>query len=84
VFNKLVYGENHIFSRPASGTKESVEAIEIDDLKNYYAANFSPSKAFLTVVGDITQDEAMAAFGTLAEKWEPKEVEFPEYPEIWD
>jgi zinc protease len=80
VFNKLVYGADHIFSRPASGTKESVESIEIDDLKNYYAANFSPSPAFLTVVGDITQDEAMETFGTLAEKWEPKDVEIPEYP----
>jgi len=80
VFNKLVYGENHIFSRPTSGTKVSVEAIEINDLKNYYAENFSPSLAFLSVVGDITPDEAMAIFGTLAEKWEPKEVEIPEYP----
>ncbi|MCJ7579705.1 MAG: insulinase family protein [Candidatus Aminicenantes bacterium] len=80
VFSKLVYGENHIFSRPTSGTKESVEAIKIDDLKNYYTENFSPSKAFITVVGDITQDEAMAAFGTLAKKWEPKAVEIPEYP----
>ncbi|MFC2166963.1 M16 family metallopeptidase, partial [Acidobacteriota bacterium] len=80
VFNKLVYGEDHIFSRPTSGTKESVDAIEIDDLKNYYAANFSPSTAYLAVVGDITQDEAMATFGTLSEKWEPMEVEIPEYP----
>ncbi len=80
VFNKLVYKENHIFSRPTSGTKESVEAIEIDDLKNYYAANFSPSMAYITVVGDIAQDEAMGTFGTLAEKWEPKDIEIPAYP----
>ena len=80
VFNKLVYGDKHIFSRPSSGTKESVEAIGIDDLKNYYAMNFTPSLAFITVVGDITQAEAMAAFGTLAERWEPKDIAIPEYP----
>jgi len=80
VFNKLVYGEDHIFSRPTSGTKESVEAITIDDLKDYYAANFSPTVAFLTVVGDIGEEKAMATFGTLAEKWNPKDVEIPAYP----
>lgn len=80
VFNKLVYGDSHIFSRTSSGPKESVESIEIDDLKNYYAANISPSVAFITVVGDITQNEAMAIFRTLGEKWEPKEVVIPVYP----
>ena len=80
VFNKLVYGDDHIFSHPTTGNKESVESIEIDDLKNYYAANLSPSLAFITVVGDITQKEAMEVLATLVEKWEPKDVEIPEYP----
>jgi len=80
VFNKLVYGEDHIFSRPMTGAKESVEAIEIEDLKNYHKENFSPSLTFITVVGDISHNEAMTTFGTLGEKWAPKDVEIPEYP----
>ncbi|MFC2161709.1 M16 family metallopeptidase, partial [Acidobacteriota bacterium] len=80
VFNKLIYGDDHIFSRPTSGTKESVEAIELDDLKKYYEDNFFNSMSYLTVVGDITEDEAMGAFETLADKWEPKDIEIPVYP----
>ena len=40
VYNKLLYGEKHMFSHPTSGTEESVEAITMDDLKEYYNKYF--------------------------------------------
>jgi len=79
VFNKLVYGEDHIFAKPIYGSRESVEAITIEDLKAYYERNFSPSIAHVAVVGDVSREEAMETFRSLGEKWEPKEVTFPEY-----
>ena len=77
VFNKLVYGEN-ILANSTYGTKASVESITIDDLKNYYAANFSPNLALITVVGDVDKQKAVSIFGSLSGAWAPKEVEFPE------
>ncbi len=79
VFNKLVYGSKHIFSVPTLGTADSVEAITIDDLKAYYDKSFSPSVAYVAIVGDISQQTAVNAFKSLEGKWAAKEVSFPEY-----
>ena len=79
VFNKLVYGENHIYAYNISGTEESVESITIDDLKQYYAKSFSPSVAKFHVVGNISQTEVMRSLEDLNQKWEAKEVTIPEY-----
>ena len=80
VYSKLLYGEGHIFSYPTSGTEESVEAITIDDLKAYYAANFSPSVSKMHVVGKINKEAALNSMSGIAERWAAKEVTIPEYP----
>ncbi len=79
IFNKLAYGGNHIFSIPTIGTKESVEAISIDDLKAYYEKSLSPTVTHITIVGNITQSAAVDKFKSLEDKWAAKEVAFPEY-----
>jgi zinc protease len=56
-----------------------VESIELDDLKNYYTANFSADLATISIVGDISRSEAVKAFKSLVDKWEVKKVIFPEY-----
>ena len=80
VFNKLLYGKDHIFSYPTSGTVASVEAITIDDLKNYYAKNFSPSISTFHIVGNITEKGSLEKLASLGENWEAKEVTIPEFP----
>jgi zinc protease len=77
VFSKLVYGADNILAQDPAGTVKSVEAITIDELKNYYDKNFSPSVAKVAVVGDITQDKAVALFNSLKD-WKAKEVKVPE------
>jgi zinc protease len=79
VFNKLVYGDKHIFSISSLGTEESVESITIDDLKAYYEKSFSPTVTHVAIVGNISQKEAVDTFKPLEEKWASKEVTFPEY-----
>ncbi|MCK7524282.1 MAG: insulinase family protein [Ignavibacteriales bacterium] len=44
VFAKLIYGDENIISKNTAGTEESVAALTLDDLKNYYAKGFSPAK----------------------------------------
>lgn len=77
VFNKLVYGADNILSQDPAGTVKSVEGITLDDLKNYYEKYFSPSVAKVTIVGDITQEKAVAVFNGL-QSWKAKDVKIPE------
>ncbi len=80
VGNKLLYGEKHMFAYPISGTEESVESITMDDLKAFYAKNFSPSVSKVHIVGNITQDKALKILADLESKWAAKEVTIPTYP----
>jgi zinc protease len=75
--NKLIFGDN-ILAIDQSGTEESVTAITIDDLKNYYANYFSPSIARFLIVGDIDQPRVTSALAELNTKWASKSVVIPE------
>ncbi|MGD8726446.1 MAG: pitrilysin family protein [Gemmatimonadales bacterium] len=79
VFDKLVYGDDHILGHATIGTPASVEATTIDDLRGFYEANYSPSVSFIAIAGDITQAEAVRLFQPLEEKWPAKEVSIPAY-----
>jgi len=80
VYNKILYGEEHIFSYPISGTVASVEAISIEDLKEYYNNNFSPSISKFHVVGNINKDSSLDNLSSLGANWKAKDVVIPEYP----
>ncbi|MGB5944052.1 MAG: pitrilysin family protein [Leeuwenhoekiella sp.] len=80
VYNKILYGENHPNAYPTSGTVASVEAITMQDLKDYYNNYFSPSVSRFHVVGALSKEEALAGIEDLKEKWEAKEVTIPEFP----
>ena len=56
-----------------------MESITIQDLKDYYNKNFSPSVSRLHVVGDVSKSEAIAAVDGLEKNWEAKEVTIPEF-----
>lgn len=79
VYNKILYGEDHPFSYPVSGTVASVEKLSIQDLKDYYEKNFSPSVSRFHVVGAVSKSEALAAVEGLETNWEVKEVTIPEF-----
>ncbi|HTY39075.1 MAG TPA: pitrilysin family protein [Bacteroidota bacterium] len=77
VFDKLIYGSDNILANQVMGTQASVDKITINDLKSYYEKNFSPSSAKIMVVGDITQNDAIALFNGLKD-WKAKEVKMPD------
>ena len=76
--NKLVFGENNILAIETVGTEESVSSITIDDLKDFYNKNFSPSLAQFIVAGDIDKQRVEAALAGINTKWQAKEVALPE------
>lgn len=76
-FNKLAFGEDSPLAVPSNGTAESIEAITLEDLKNYYETNLSPSLASLHVVGAIGSSDIKAAFEGINTRWESKDVVLP-------
>ena len=79
VYSKLLYGEDHIFSYPTSGTEASVNAITMDDLKAFYEKNFSPSVSRFHIVGKIDQATVLNALKGLESDWAAKDVTIPTY-----
>lgn len=57
VFAKLNYGDNHILGMPQEGTEETVKAITLADIQNYYNNYMTSVDANVVVVGDITEAE---------------------------
>jgi zinc protease len=55
---ELLYGSGHPFSGRVEGSRESVSAATVADLRAWYDANVTPSGTIITVVGDITLADA--------------------------
>ncbi len=80
VAGALQYGKDHPYGEIE--TEESINNITVDDCKSYYNTYFSPSVAYLIVVGDITLKEAKKEAKKYFSQWEAKDVpkhsyEFP-------
>lgn len=75
--NKLIYGPGNILSLESSGTESTVASITIDDLKNFYDKNFSPSVSQFIIAGDIDKDRVKAGLSNLSANWKSKEVSLP-------
>ena len=79
IYTKTLYGDDHIFSYPTSGTEASVNDITMDDLKAFYNNNFSPSVSRFHIVGKIKEATVLNALKDLETKWAAKEVTIPTY-----
>ena len=71
VFPKRVYGDDHAYSVPftGSGYEETVAKISRDDLVDFHASWFLPNNATLVVVGDTTLDEITPALEKRFASW---------------
>jgi zinc protease len=76
-FAKLLYGDNHIFSIPNTGTLESTEDLSMEDMKAYYQ-NIVPKKASFHVVGDVAAPRVKKAL-TIFDVWSGNEAIVPKY-----
>lgn len=80
-FLKLLYGTEHLAGAPIGGTIDTVEAIELADLKAFYNANISPKNATLHIVGDIKRQEVEKSMQQLL-SWQGEAVSIPEQPSV--
>jgi zinc protease len=79
LFNKLLYGTNHIFGYSSMGTRESIDKITMNDLKSYYGNNFSPSLTKIQIAGNVSKEQALAALKPLETEWKTKDVTINSY-----
>jgi zinc protease len=77
IFNELIYGDENIRSKNILGTLETVETITLEDVKQFYEKNISPSVAKMLVVGNIGKNELLSSLNSINSKWKSKEVIIP-------
>ncbi|WP_312549816.1 pitrilysin family protein [Massilia sp.] len=65
----LLYGQEHVYGKPASGYETSVAGITRDDLAQWHATWFKPGSATLVVAGDVTMDKLLPALEAAFGKW---------------
>ena len=79
-FHQVVYGKDHPFGIPVSGTPATIANIEIDDLRHYYAQNVTPTRASFHVAGAVSQARVEASLANLSKHWPSKQIEIPTQP----
>jgi zinc protease len=75
VSNALLYGKNT--AQGEFTTEESVKALTIADVADAYKNFVTPSRSYLTFVGDITPAAAKALAEKAFGKWKGKKLELP-------
>ena len=76
LFPKLLYGEDHAYSLPltGSGTEESVAQISREALVDYHQTWFRPNNATMIVVGDTTMADIKPKLQRLFRRWDAADV----------
>ncbi|SMO94139.1 M16 family metallopeptidase [Gracilimonas mengyeensis] len=76
-YYKLLYGDDHILSYNPIGTTNNIEAVTLQDLKDYYDMAFSPTIADMHVVGAVDQSQVESSLASLEQNWAQKPVDLP-------
>jgi zinc protease len=79
-FYRLLYGKDNIFGYSSNGTRESIDKITMNDLKDYYNRCFSPKVTRILVAGNVTKEQVLAALESFQKDWKAKDVAFNNYP----
>lgn len=67
-FNQLVF-HNHPYRWPVQGTEETVGKISLADVQSFYAKEYLPNQVILTIVGDLSVEQATALVQTHFGSW---------------
>ena len=78
VYGALIYGKDHPYGEMV--TTETVEAITLDDCKNYYNTYFKPNISYVAVVGDVKTKSIKKLFNKYFGEWAMADVPTNAYP----
>jgi len=68
-FDTLLYGD-HVYANVKSGNKSTVGQLTVNDVKDFYKANYKPNEAAINIVGDFNVNEMKATITKLFSHWE--------------
>ena len=80
-FARDLYG-NFPYGHPVLGTPQGLAAIKVRDLAQFHRTYYRPNNAVLSVVGDLTQDEARQWVTKIFGAWAAAPVPAPQLPAI--
>lgn len=80
-FKKAVFG-THPYGRLETGTAETLDNIDRQDLVEFHSSYYLPNNAVMSVVGDITYEEVEALIEKYFAAWHAGEVKPPVLPDI--
>ena len=78
-FNKLVYGDDHIYAIPVDGTLETTKSFTLEDVKGFYK-NITPQAATFHIVGNIKEDRVLNALQEFSVNWKGEALKFADQP----
>jgi len=78
-FRKALYGD-HPLGRPIEGDESSLEAITLEDVRDFYDRFCSPNNAVLVIVSDVDQAKVLEMVRRHFSNWAPGNVEVPSVP----
>ncbi|MFO0775650.1 MAG: pitrilysin family protein [Nitrospiraceae bacterium] len=61
----------HPYRWPVSGTESTIPLIELKDVQAFHAQHYVPNQSILSLVGDVTQEEAAALVVKYFGGWKP-------------
>jgi zinc protease len=76
-FRQITFGR-HPYYHPVKGFEESLSEIQRADLASFHHQYYRPNNAIVSIVGDVTPQEAEALVHKYFGKWEKMTVALPE------
>ncbi|MEE1961467.1 pitrilysin family protein [Allomuricauda taeanensis] len=76
VMNKYLYGEDHPYSSPYTGTgyEDTVSKLTRDDVVDFYNTWFKPNNSTIIVTGDVEMNELKSKLEKTLGKWKKGDV----------
>lgn len=72
--DKFLFG-NHVYGNVIDGTVASVSKLTVNDIKTFYAQNYSPNNAGISVVGDFSSKDIKRVLTKLFSEWKKSNEE---------
>ncbi|AWL12444.1 putative zinc protease [Saliniradius amylolyticus] len=74
----LLYGKDNRISLPDTGTLDSLASLTVEDVRRFYKQYYSPAKAQLVAVGNLSQQELLSHIDFLSQ-WQGDDYALPAY-----
>ena len=77
----ILFGEDNRVSLPDEGTLETVQSITLDDVKTFYKNYYSPDKASIVAVGNLSKKDMVETLDFIGQ-WQGNAYEFADYSDF--